>query len=41
MKTLENLTELDLYDNKIKDLGNSLDALVHVTYVTYLSVSKA
>lgn len=31
MKALTNLVELDLYDNKIKDLGESLDSLVNVT----------
>lgn len=31
MKALTNLVELDLYDNKIKDLGESLDLLVNVT----------
>lgn len=31
MGALENLAELDLYDNKIKDLGDSLDSLVNVT----------
>jgi protein phosphatase 1 regulatory subunit 7 len=30
-KALVNLTELDLYDNKIKDLGDALDSLVYVT----------
>lgn len=31
MGTLTNLVDLDLYDNKIKDLGESLDSLVNVT----------
>lgn len=31
MKALENLSELDMYDNKIKDLGDALNSLVNVT----------
>ena len=31
MKTLVNLSELDMYDNKIKDVGDALDSLVNVT----------
>lgn len=33
MKALVNLTELDMYDNKIKDVGEALDSLLNVTYV--------
>ena len=38
MKALVNLTELDMYDNKIKDVGETLDSLVNITYVTHLLV---
>ena len=38
MKALVNLTELDMYDNKIKDVGEALDSLVNITYVVHLSV---
>lgn len=31
MKVLVNLSELDMYDNKIKDLGDALDFLVNLT----------
>ena len=37
MKELVNLAELDLYDNKIKDLGGTLDTLVDITYVVHPS----
>ena len=37
MKALTSLTELDLYDNKIKDLGETLDSLVNVMCVIHLS----
>jgi len=33
MKALVNLTELDMYDNKIKDVGEALDTLVDIKYV--------
>jgi len=36
MQALVNLTELDMYDNKIKDVGEALDSLVDITYVVYL-----
>lgn len=36
MKALVNLTELDMYDNKIKDVGEALDLLVNITYVVHL-----
>ena len=38
MKALVNLSELDMYDNKIKDVGEALDSLVNVTYVIHLYV---
>lgn len=31
MRALVNLSELDMYDNKIKDVGDALDSLVNVT----------
>jgi protein phosphatase 1 regulatory subunit 7 len=37
MKALVNLAELDLYDNKIKDVGGTLDTLVDITYVVHPS----
>ena len=36
MQALVNLTELDMYDNKIKDVGEALDSLVNITYVAHL-----
>ena len=36
MKVLVNLTELDIYDNKIKDAGETLDSLVKIMYVVHL-----
>ena len=38
MQALVNLTELDLYDNKIKDVGEALDSLVNITCVVHLLV---
>jgi len=38
MQALVNLTELDMYDNKIKDVGEALDTLVNITYVIHLPV---
>ena len=38
MKALVNLTELDMYDNKIKDVRETLDPLVNITYVAHLPV---
>ena len=40
MKALVNLTELDMYDNKIKDVGGALDLLVNVVYVVHLSLGR-
>lgn len=31
MKALVNLSELDVYDNKIKDVGDALDFLLNLT----------
>lgn len=31
MKALVNLSELDMYDNKIKDVGDALNSLVNLT----------
>ena len=33
-----NLSELDMYDNKIKDVGEALDSLANITYVVHLFV---
>ena len=38
MQALVNLTELDMYDNKIKDIGEALDSLVNITYAVHLPV---
>ena len=38
MKALVNLTELDMYDNKIKDVRETLDPLVNIMYVAHLPV---
>ena len=38
MKALVNLTELDMYDNKIKDVGETLHSLVNITYMAHLPV---
>ena len=35
-----NLTELDMYDNKIKEVGEALDSLVNITYVVHLLVGR-
>ena len=35
-----NLTELDMYDNKIKDVGEALDSLVDIVYVNHHPVSR-
>jgi len=31
MEALVNLSELDMYDNKIKDVGDALNSLVNLT----------
>jgi len=41
MKALVNLSELDMYDNKIKDVGDALDSLVDITYVVHLYMWSA